>query len=582
MASSGYARPGLPQLHTTKRICRRDSLSSSRTRDSGYSSDPDSLSPLDAGPLDQDILFASLPCVPSILVNNKATFPKRCNGDRPWLAGQNSITSNPAEVVTSQTFLQTTPSEAPKIGPVKSPLDRPHKDIPQNRPASEDEDIERWINDNLPSSKRPRERVTSIVSISSTSSCDMHTSTDLSDDEMDHHVQAPRHFPTSTQKIIDLILRKVEINLRNAVYKQCTGSKAAHSRGRATLASSQSSRKTSVSSGTKRKSRLEGSLPPEDDDEDGPSKRRRGSTATTTDDSEFGAKFACPFYKHEPDRYRNRRTCPGPGWPSVHRMKEHLYRSHSQPIFCPICYETFTSDKAQSNHVRLRQCESSPPREIEGIDRETIRTLKKRTPAYMLEEDKWRDVYQVLFPGVADAEIPSPFYDCDSPSETSRRFRRDLLHRVHQELLIEAGQVPSTVEQELMQRVARIVRRCEQDLLNQAQPASFNTTRRGSAFSTNSAPDATPLLESTLTVQRPSPVVPSHVSGRNQGYATAGGVDAASFIPEHTVDWGSWDYPSYNPFGLGIDWEAAFPSGSEVQSNGGDDSSTSFSVVMRV
>ncbi|CAN9428209.1 unnamed protein product [Alternaria alternata] len=386
----------------------------------------------------------------------------------------------------------------------------------------------------------------------------MHTNTDFSDDEMDHNVKAIRRFPTSTQKIIDLILRKVEINLRNAAYKQCAGSKAAHTQARGTLSSSQSSRKTSVSSGTKRKSRSEGSPPPEDDDDDGSNKRRRGSTATTTDDSETGAKFACPFYKHEPDRYRNRRTCPGPGWPSVHRMKEHLYRSHSQPIFCPICYETFTSDKAQSTHVRLRQCENSPPREIEGIDRETIRTLKKRTPAYMLEEDKWRDVYQVLFPDVADAEIPSPFYDCDSPTETSRRFRRDLLHRVHQELLVEAGQVPSPVEREIMQRVAQIVRRCEQDLLNQAQPTSSNPTRRSSGISI-SAPHAPPLPE-------PTPIVEP---------------DAPSFIPEPTINWGSWNYSSYNPFGLGIDWEAAFPSELEMQYTGSDETAASFLVPMR-
>jgi hypothetical protein len=346
--------------------------------------------------------------VPSILVNNKATFIKRCKIDRPWLVGRNSITSNPAGVVTSQASLQTTPSEAPKIESIKNLLECPRKDIPKDRPVSEDEDIERWINDNLPSSKRPRERVTSIVSISSTSSCEMHTSTDVSEDEMEYDTQTAQQFPTSIQKIIDLILRKVEINLRNAAYKQCTGSRAAQTQSRATIVLGQSSRKTSVSSGTKRKSRLEGSPPPEEDDEDGPNKRRRGSTTTITDESETGARFACPFYKHDPDRYRNRRTCPGPGWPSVHRMKEHLYRSHSQPIFCPICYETFNSDKQQSSHVRLRQCESSPPQEIEGIDRETVRTLKKRTPALRLEEDKWRDVYQVLFPDVSDLEIPSP------------------------------------------------------------------------------------------------------------------------------------------------------------------------------
>jgi hypothetical protein len=32
-------------------------------------------------------------------------------------------------------------------------------------------------------------------------------------------------------------------------------------------------------------------------------------------------KFACPYYKHNPVKYREHRTCLGPGWISVHRVK---------------------------------------------------------------------------------------------------------------------------------------------------------------------------------------------------------------------------------------------------------------------
>lgn len=110
-----------------------------------------------------------------------------------------------------------------------------------------------------------------------------------------------------------------------------------------------------------------------------------------------------------------------------------------------------------------------------------------------------------------------------------------------------------------MQRVAQIVRRCEQDLLNQAQPTSFNPTRRSSVISISSAPHAPPLPE-------PTPIVEP---------------DAPSFIPEPTIDWGSWNYPSYNPFGLGIDWEAAFPSEPEMQYTGSDETAASFLVPMR-
>ena len=32
-------------------------------------------------------------------------------------------------------------------------------------------------------------------------------------------------------------------------------------------------------------------------------------------------KFACPYYKHDPEKYRSHRTCLGPGFPTVHRVR---------------------------------------------------------------------------------------------------------------------------------------------------------------------------------------------------------------------------------------------------------------------
>lgn len=237
----------------------------------------------------------------------------------------------------------------------------------------------------------------------------MYTTTDVSDVEPTAETHdTGASLPRTTSKLILFILRKIEGALCYAAYRQCTSSSASVGRNEPRLVSNQSSRKLSHSSGQKRKAALKGSPGADGNDEgDAPQKRRRGS-ATTNEESETGAKFACPFYKHEPDRYRSRRTCPGPGWPTVHRMKEHLYRSHAQPIFCPICYTTFKSDKEQSVHIRIQQCQRSAPQYVEGIDRETISTLRKRTTTLRLEEEKWRDVYQLLFPDVSSADIPSP------------------------------------------------------------------------------------------------------------------------------------------------------------------------------
>ncbi len=348
-----------------------------------------------------------MPEVPHI---NRSLLCKRYSGlIKPSSHHHSTITSCPTPIApAAQRYLLDFKAPSARNGKISSQC--PAEIVKATNLTSQNEDIERWIKDNLPSRNRPQERVSSITSLSSTSSCEMYSTTDdVSDEELeDSNVGQQSSYPLATLKIIKLILRKMEVNLRYAVYRQCTrGNDNSRTSSRSTITSQDSGRKGPQRPGQKRK--LEGSPPPDDDDgeDDGSSKRRRGS-ATATDSSDTGARFACPFYKHDPDRYRNRRTCPGPGWPTVHRMKEHLYRSHAQPIFCPICYSTFKSDKEQSNHIRLQQCQRSGPQQIEGIDRETVWILRKRTTALRLEEDKWRDVYHVLFPEVPTPDIPSP------------------------------------------------------------------------------------------------------------------------------------------------------------------------------
>jgi len=41
----------------------------------------------------------------------------------------------------------------------------------------------------------------------------------------------------------------------------------------------------------------------------------------TQKDRQTITKFACPFYKRNPEKYKNQRACSGPGWETVHRVK---------------------------------------------------------------------------------------------------------------------------------------------------------------------------------------------------------------------------------------------------------------------
>lgn len=122
----------------------------------------------------------------------------------------------------------------------------------------------------------------------------------------------------ATLKTIELIMRKIEVNLAYVAYVQCANGQSA--KASAAGDTVRGRRGSAQGSARKRKARNNDGLLPEDEEEDGVNKRRRVSV-TTTEDSENGPRFACPFYKHDPNRYRNRRTCPGPGWPTVHRMK---------------------------------------------------------------------------------------------------------------------------------------------------------------------------------------------------------------------------------------------------------------------
>lgn len=53
----------------------------------------------------------------------------------------------------------------------------------------------------------------------------------------------------------------------------------------------------------------------DDDTDEGSRSTKRSKRASTS------PRFACPFYKHNPARYETSRSCVGPGWKTVHRVK---------------------------------------------------------------------------------------------------------------------------------------------------------------------------------------------------------------------------------------------------------------------
>ncbi|KAI5456709.1 hypothetical protein BGZ63DRAFT_457996 [Mariannaea sp. PMI_226] len=180
----------------------------------------------------------------------------------------------------------------------------------------------------------------------------------------------------------------------------------------------------------------------DDDDGDGGSEPKKFKQAPVSDGL-TAPKLACPFYRRNPKKHLKLRSCAGPGWASIHRVKEHIYRCHMLPIHCPRCGMVFSSESLLKTHQRLPEgCAVQLVNFPEGIDKEQEVLLRKRKKKGT-EEEKWFDVYRILFPDEDGDLIPSPYYDKHRASEMEdelaqyERFQRRELLRVVRKLLEE-------------------------------------------------------------------------------------------------------------------------------------------------
>ncbi|KAJ4347961.1 uncharacterized protein N0V89_009333 [Didymosphaeria variabile] len=286
-----YRQAPLPKLRIAQECPRRDSLSSSRTQDSGYISDPDiSLSPLD---------FVS-PHIPH--TSSDFTYDSSALFDVKEVALSRTkrlavTTLNPIQAKKHKTTQEI--ASTPRIEFTSNPtLIETPADVTRNyctagfkqstKESSRNENIEIWVKDNLHPHDRPKERNLSIASLDSTGSCDMYSNTDDNSDDEHGNSAASSTLPKATLKTIELIMRKIEVNLGYAACMQCAGGHTSRTQGGANV--SRGSRSSQASNG-KRKARSDESLPPDDPDEDD-AKRRRVSVTTTTEDSETGPRFA--------------------------------------------------------------------------------------------------------------------------------------------------------------------------------------------------------------------------------------------------------------------------------------------------
>lgn len=163
----------------------------------------------------------------------------------------------------------------------------------------------------------------------------------------------------------------------------------------------------------KRARSLEGSLSDHNGDGDGDgaksnSKRRREAEV-------LRLNFACPFAKKDPVRWR---PCYKPQLKKISYVKQHLYRTHLQPLFCTRCGMVFNNQEALSQHLRsTRVCEVREITEPEGLTIAQRQQLSQRASSKLSEEEQWFVVFEIVFPG--HPRPSTPYVDPDMSEDLS-------------------------------------------------------------------------------------------------------------------------------------------------------------------
>lgn len=127
-------------------------------------------------------------------------------------------------------------------------------------------------------------------------------------------------------------------------------------------------------------------------------------------------RLACPFYVRNPHHCK-RDSCVRSGFPSIHRLKEHLERVHLY-YTCERCGVVFWGNATGTQDLAMHQrntqpCQlvEKPSPEISGLSHATFEVMRsKKGAAGKSVEERWREIYRLIF---ADADGKEPRRACE-------------------------------------------------------------------------------------------------------------------------------------------------------------------------
>lgn len=115
--------------------------------------------------------------------------------------------------------------------------------------------------------------------------------------------------------------------------------------------------------------------------------------------------FACPFFHKDPTRYW---TCLADTTTTIQGVKRHLWCHHSQPYYCPVCYDTFPLSSKRDAHIKQRACEKREVIRFDGMTPEQKALISTRCRGNS-GAAQWRGIWNVLFgrpAGVLEPFLP--------------------------------------------------------------------------------------------------------------------------------------------------------------------------------
>ncbi|KAH7063272.1 hypothetical protein B0J12DRAFT_642216 [Macrophomina phaseolina] len=217
-------------------------------------------------------------------------------------------------------------------------------------------------------------------------------------------------------------------------------------------------------------------------------------------------KFACPYYSRNPAQPPVSISCAYPGFPTIFRVKEHLYRKHkASNNKCSRCHVIFDDADALQTHQRSEVvCQLRAPSPAPGFSQEQEKQLRsrKRSSRCQSEEEKWTEVYRILFP--KDIEVPSAYIE-RRPRSTEeyadyQKFCRENLKQVLQRKLQSFALSPSNeYDQKVKGDLVDTIMDCQEKVFHlfrqKREPgAKLEVDRTTNEYKLN-ALGATPLLK---------------------------------------------------------------------------------------